>query len=413
MKPNAKLRMSVCLEKRYTKDTHRTVAPQETLARVRSLLSPMGITRLATVTGLDRIGIPVVMVSRPNSRSVAVSQGKGLTLDAARASGVMEAIETWHAERIALPVRHACQSDLERDVLLADVARLPRMRSSRFTDSARILWIEGRDLIGREKMWLPFEMVHTDYTHPIAPGHGFFPSSSNGLASGNDILEATCHALCEVIERDATSVWHHLPAEARHRSRVRHETVDEPVCIEAIDRIGAAGLDLAIWETTTDVGVASFRCIIVEADARNGHIGIGDGCHPHRGIALLRALTEAVQTRMTYISGARDDMTPDEFTPQARSRKTRFARDLINRSEPTRDFSHSPHHNADNFEDDLAWLLARLRGAGCDQILTVDLTRPEIGVPVVRAVIPGLEAPHDDDGYLPGPRAISAGAAAP
>ena len=52
-------------------------------------------------------------------------------------------------------------------------------------------------------------------------------------------------------------------------------------------------------------------------------------------------MTEAVQTRMTYISGARDDMTPDEFTPQARSRKTRFARDLINQSEPTRDFSHS------------------------------------------------------------------------
>jgi len=372
----------------------------------------MGITRVANVTGLDRIGIPVVMVSRPNSRSVAVSQGKGLTLEAAKASGVMEALETWHAERISLPVKYACYSDLQSDVAVVDVARLPRVRSSPFSETVKTLWIQGMDLVGREETWLPFEMVHTDYTHPVAPGHGYFPSSSNGLASGNAVLEATCHALCEVIERDATSVWHHLPAEARHRSRLRLETIDEPVCVEAMSRLAAAGLDLAVWDTTTDVGVASFRCVIAESDARDGHIGIGDGCHPHRGMALLRALTEAVQTRMTYISGARDDMTPDEFSSEAISRKCNFARDLIERSEPARNFLECPHNDADSFEDDLACLLSRLKDAGIDQVLSVDLSRPEIALPVVRIVVPGLEAPHDDDTYVPGPRATRAGTAA-
>jgi len=223
----------------------------------------MGITRVANVTGLDRIGIPVVMVTRPNSRSVAVSQGKGLSLDAAKASGVMEAIETWHAERISLPVRYASHADIEQDVAVVDVTRLPRIRNSRFTKTLRTLWIEGRDLARREAIWLPFEMVHTDYTHPVAPGHGCFACSTNGLASGNHVLEATCHAICEVIERDATSVWHHLPADAQNRSRIRPETIDDPVCLEAIGRLDAAELDFAIWDTTTDVGVASFDCMIV------------------------------------------------------------------------------------------------------------------------------------------------------
>ena len=70
-------------KKRYTHGTHRVCPPEETLERLRPHLATMGITRVANVTGLDRTGVPVVMVVRPNARSVAVSQGKGLTLAAA------------------------------------------------------------------------------------------------------------------------------------------------------------------------------------------------------------------------------------------------------------------------------------------------------------------------------------------
>lgn len=77
----------------------RLVSAEETLARVKPLFPLFGITRVANVTGLDTIGIPVVMVNRPNSRGLAVSQGKGVTLAAAKASAVMESIESWHAER--------------------------------------------------------------------------------------------------------------------------------------------------------------------------------------------------------------------------------------------------------------------------------------------------------------------------
>src|SRR5437879_70136 len=92
--------------------THRLIPPADTVSRLRPLMPVMGITRIADVTGLDHIGIPVVMVCRPNARSLSVSQGKGLDVDAARASGLMESVEFHHAERITLPLKLASLSEL-------------------------------------------------------------------------------------------------------------------------------------------------------------------------------------------------------------------------------------------------------------------------------------------------------------
>jgi len=117
--------MSDASMKGYLLDTHRLCDPALTMERVRPHLSRMGITRIANLTGLDRIGLPTVMVTRPNARSVAVALGKGLSLEAARVSGVMEAIETWHAERISLPVRRECYAELQSEATVADVWRLP------------------------------------------------------------------------------------------------------------------------------------------------------------------------------------------------------------------------------------------------------------------------------------------------
>ncbi len=70
-------------------DMARMVPPALTLERARPLAAKIGVTRLANLTGLDRIGIPVIDAIRPNSRSYSVAQGKGITLEAAKVSGVM------------------------------------------------------------------------------------------------------------------------------------------------------------------------------------------------------------------------------------------------------------------------------------------------------------------------------------
>src|SRR4051812_31442956 len=91
--------------KHYVRGTHRVRPPHETVAEYRALMPRLGITRLANVTGLDTIGIPVYVAIRPNARCLATSQGKGLDHDAAKASALMESIETWHAEVIVNPTR--------------------------------------------------------------------------------------------------------------------------------------------------------------------------------------------------------------------------------------------------------------------------------------------------------------------
>ncbi len=109
--------------KKHRAGTHRLVSPEETVESVRRFFPVMGITRTADITGLDVIGLPVVTVCRPNSRSVTVSLGKGLDLAAARASGVMESIEAFMAERITLPLVLGSVNDLRSSRPLVDVGK--------------------------------------------------------------------------------------------------------------------------------------------------------------------------------------------------------------------------------------------------------------------------------------------------
>src|SRR5213075_1694441 len=111
--------------KTFLPGTRRSRSPADTLKDFGRHMPEVGITRLANVTGLDRIGIPVVVACRPNSRSLAVSQGKGLDLAAARASALMESVEACHAERITLPLKLASYEELRFTHRLADVAGLP------------------------------------------------------------------------------------------------------------------------------------------------------------------------------------------------------------------------------------------------------------------------------------------------
>ena len=388
-------------QKKYVLDTHRLRDPEQTLEIVKPLLREMGITRIANLTGLDRVGLPTVMVSRPNSRSVAVSLGKGLSLRAAEASGVMEAIESWHAERVLLPQRLARYSDFIEEASVVDVAGLPQVTGGRFDPHENMLWVEGHDLVADLACWVPFEMVDTDYTTAPIGGQSAFPRTTNGLASGNNTIEASCHAICELIERDATTLWHHRPTAAR----LDPESVEDARCRKAMEMISSAGLEIGLWNTTSDIGIASFRCAICEAGQQPGHIGIGEGCHPDRAIALLRALTEAAQTRLTYISGARDDLDPEEFTDQAKTDRGRYVRDLIDSAKAEQSFTDCPTYETGSFEEDLDLILRRLADVGITQVVTVNLSRSAWDISVVRAVVPGLEAPHDEPDYLPGPRA--------
>jgi len=409
--------------KEYRSGTHRLISPEETLASVRRFFPVLGITRVADITGLDFAGIPVVSVCRPNSRSVVVSLGKGRDLAAARASGVMESVEAFMAERITRPLLLGSVNDLRFSHRLIDVEALPRTTNSLYHADAPILWIEGQELITGTPTWVPYEMVHTAYTLPTPTGTGCFLATSNGLASGNHPLEAISHGICETVERDAATLHSLLtPGEAAQR-RIDPRTVGDIDCRRVLDRLDRAGLHASIWNITSDIGIPAFRCLIAETPGqrpvRAAHGFEGAGCHPSRGIALLRALTEAVQSRVASLAGVRDEPPPWDHTSTAHMQADPPATPAADKTEAREvdaadlggeaagDLSAVPEFDSDDLGADVAWELAALRAAGVTEVVAVDLTREEFGIPVVRVITAGLEGPASlAASYRPGRRAM-------
>lgn len=394
----------------YRGGTHRSRRPAETLGRVLPLAEKMGITRLANVTGLDNIGIPVYMACRPLSRSVAVSQGKGLTAEEAKVSAFMEAAETYHAETIAAPVKLASLHDLAGEYPVIDVAGLPFSALGDFLPDHPISWIEGNKLVSGESRWVPLELVSTDFTLPQPPGSFAFPANTNGLASGNTQEEAQLHALCELIERDALSLWRLGGDAARAASKLDAATVESDAAAALLERYRAAGLDVGIWDVTSDVGVPVFCCAVAEPSETAVEAELGAGCHPDREVALLRALTEAAQSRTTRIAGSRDDYVPESYDSAAKLARNRTAQ-LWLADPPRRSFEAVPSLAGDSIAGDLAAVVARLAEVGVDDLAAVDLSRPEIGIPVARVVASGLEGAFQGAGsdYRPGRRARACG----
>jgi ribosomal protein S12 methylthiotransferase accessory factor len=390
----------------------RIISARNTLDRIRGLQPVMGITRVANVTGLDSIGIPVVMVCRPNSRGLAVSQGKGPSLEWAKASGVMESVEAWHAERIQLPLKLATFHEMSSSHSMASIADIPRPEQSTFHGHKRLLWIAGEELNSGETRWVPFEAVHCDFTLPFPEGSGAFHQSSNGLASGNHRLEAISHAICELIERDASTLWYYAGDKVQERRRLNLESVDDPACVAVLERYRQAAVEVAVWETTSDIGLPSFDCLIVPREldpVRPLPAAFGAGCHPTRAIALLRALTEAAQSRLTSIAGSRDDIDRPGHDRSHETRTLRALHKLVTSGRGIRSFRDAPDFHFPSFDEDVALELERLRACGLPEVIAVNLTRDDLEIPVVKVVIPGLEAPHRLPGYVPGPRVRSGG----
>ncbi|HSS17903.1 MAG TPA: YcaO-like family protein [Candidatus Dormibacteraeota bacterium] len=388
--------------------THRSQPLDYTIRRVMRLASVMGITRVANVTGLDSVGIPVVMVCRPNSRSVAVSQGKGIDLASARASGLMEAAELYHAETITLPLRLCTYEELRYEHNVVDVDELPRGSDSRFHPNLRLLWCQGHDLLNGESVFVPYEMVHTNYTTPFPDGHGCFAATSNGLASGNNTIEAISHGLCEVVERDAATLWELYNGGKLDEGWLDLMSVDDRTCQQLIAKLECAGLIVRVWDMTTDIPIAAFVCLILPRDDHatwHCSVSIGYGCHPSREIALARALTEAAQCRLTVISGARDDIARESYKQRQDFDFIRAFRKETSTLTPTRTFSEVPTREGKTVADDVAWELKCIRKVGVKRVIVVDLTKPHFGLSVVRVIIPGMESILEPN-YVPGRRAL-------
>ena len=376
--------------------THRAASLDETWRRFSPLAAKAGITRIAELTGLDTLGIPVFAAVRPMGLSLSTQQGKGSSPAAARVSALMESLETYSAEQIAAPVVRGSYRSLRGKRNVVDVRRLPRAlpapaaptrkhgtrRGGRLDLDATWRWIEGFDLVAGEPILVPLEAVTLDTTFTRAPT---FDISSNGLASGNVLVEAIVHGLCEVLERDAEAAWRRAGSDRR----LILDTIDDPICRGLIERITAAGARVFVWDLAAETGIAAIGAAIMEDPGEPAWRTLGFyqgfGAHLVPEVAIARALTEAAQTRLTYIAGARDDFFPFDY---ARATDPELLAELWQQLAAPCDepvvFADLPRLATRGLGEDLEALVGL-----CEQVIVVDITHPVLRVPVVKVIVPG------------------------
>jgi YcaO-like protein with predicted kinase domain len=359
----------------YRTGTYRTVSPEETWARVRPMLPRFGITRVADITRLDEIGLPVHLAYRPTSLTYAVSIGTGATSVQSRVSAVMESIEAWHGENVELPVvarAPAAALHLGYDVRALNLA--PR---SPVTPDVVLDWVAGRGLLTGRDILVPVDCIRLDMRARLGWQRVLFRPTSNGLATGNTVAEAVLHGLHELIERESVSAYLDSPAAARRY--VDPRGCRNPLTERVYDALRGVGCTIVACDITGPVGLPGYVATIWSPDVplRCG----GFGAHVDAGIALGRALAEAAQSRLAAISGARDDIGDEmygEMTPL---------------TEPA-DAASFPASRGWPGPDDLesvirhcASLVAAVTGA---EPCAVRLDHDEIGIPAVKVIAPGL-----------------------
>lgn len=370
-----------------------------TFERVRPYLPQFGITRVARHTGLDKVGIPVWCAYTPNAKSIVVAQGKGLTDDDARTSATMEALERAVA---CDPVVNMVESSIAAlEAQERRVHPLPQLIARGEEPLSRdetVAWVAGSHLMTGETVCVPYEAVTLDRTRR----NNRYWQSSDGLASGNTVEEAVFHGLMERIERDAHTLWQLL------KLPQQQATCIDPICLGSeeilglVKQLASAELTLRLFDITSDIRVPTFTALLApEHGLRTGtarYVEVTYGCGTHLAPehAAIRAITEAAQSRLTYISGARDDVFREIFERPLPER----VRGLFDATPRRIDIGPL------NGPADIAGVLDRLRAVGIDEAFAVPLSDPELPFAVAKVLVPGLENPEGARRQRLGSRAV-------
>jgi len=356
--------------------------PLETVRRILERKREFGITRLGSITELDRIGIPVAQVVRPLSRSVSVNQGKGLTHGQAAISALMESLEGWSSERIPT----------ER-VELADFRSMNGQGYwSHLADDGKrnetLAWIKGWDLFSSRAVPVPLALVDTAYTIP-SPHPAWLPRNTTGLAAGTSWRGAIEHACFEALERHARCAAMKIP-HFFDRYQLDSRSVLAGAAGEIVGRLLSAGCSVGIWSIPTEHGLPVYWCHVMESDQQAPLApwpAEGFGCDRTHDRALAKALLEACQSRLGIISAAREDMAGHIYRYQDARELSAWRRRLAIRGLP-----YPAPEAADLNTDPSPLPVEALRRAGAEAVIVVVLFSDEtIPLHVVRVVTPPLE----------------------
>lgn len=378
----------------YFKGTHRVIAPSKTIEINQEKLKTAGITRIADITDLDRIGLPIYTAIRPTAEEggVSIYGGKGISKDHARASAMMEGFERYSAERHDRDETvKASLSEISQygEYIDPKSLNLPKEFEKQGLDDLKLEWSLSHDLISGNDFYVPTNAIFHPYKND-ADVNRLFKSNTNGLASGNILEEAILHGMLEVIERDAWSIF-----ELTHKNYVQIdlESIESDLINDIIDKFESEGIKIKLMDFTADVKIPTIAASADDTVTKDaGLLTLGMGTHLDPEVAILRALTEVAQSRATQINGAREDTVRADFAREAGyERMKRINKFYFKQEEDQIPLSDIENKSTTSITKDIEIVKDELMANEIDKILYVDLTRPELDVSVVRVIIPEME----------------------
>lgn len=277
-----------------------TLTPLQYWHRLHPHLNSFGISRVADITGLDRLGFSVAQAVRPVARSNAVTQGKAQTLEGAAVGAVLECLEMAAGEQMeqfaTVPAQHA--------ELWARYA--PGLAEGIVWPDAQTAYIACWAVLDGTTSALPRDLISTDFRQDAPATLAPILRHSIGLGAGTTFAAALLHGLLECIEADA---------------RIRDETVgggrrlavshEDQIYGPLLAQIQNAGLRAAVTDLPCKGGVCAVKASVMEAPGATALPlpATGFAARTTYGEAIKAALAEATQARLAVISGAREDIT--------------------------------------------------------------------------------------------------------
>ncbi|HRT27520.1 MAG TPA: YcaO-like family protein [Syntrophales bacterium] len=373
----------------YMLETHRSKTPADTLRFVERVKEATGMMSFRNATDVDRIGIQVFTCDRRRpDGSLTSHTGKGVSAIQAQVSITMEAIERYCSEFRQEYLEKLVKGPYRELRSRFNVLDPEEMILSQFNDyrpDKDIYWAWGYDIARKEDVLVPacavYHPFHEDQTRLIN-------TNTNGVAAGNTMEEAVIHGLAEVIERDAWSI-----AQYTRRFNDAIFIEDGPAnefIVGVLEKFERAGVEVVAKDLTTDVGMPVVAAFSQDLKYRTMAPVDGFGAHLDPRVATVRALLEIATTRVLLLQKYGIEGVCD--TPPL------YMRDCEEEEDP-RFFAYDQKginelevgYSTDIYED-IMKVVAGLRACGLERVIAVDLTRPDMGIPTVRMVVPGMEA---------------------
>jgi bacteriocin biosynthesis cyclodehydratase domain-containing protein len=389
-----------------TSGGYRTMSSRSTVARFRKHVSPLTgvLTRLERIEAdlpmntnffaQHNFSAPAQSIGQLREGLSGGSFGKGSTAEQAEASALMEAIERYsgifQGDEIRMTRRFTDfapgDAIAPNDVLLfSDAQRQPdpsedaeQAVPAPFDPSAEIEWSPVWSLRDGRFKYLPTSLLYFFYSGPAA-----FQADSNGCAAGNTLEEAIVQGFLELVERDAYAIWWYNRSQ---RAEVDFSEFNDSYVSDLKAQLADAGRKLWVLDVTSDLGVPTYVAILHWVKDGQENIEFGSGAHFDKRIAMLRTLTELNQFLSIGLMGGGSGEKPslDGTTPLHLPNYPFLIPDNTVKIPTISDFG-----PLDTTRDQVLACVEIAKRAGLD-FLVLNQIRPDVEVPVVRVVVPGL-----------------------